>query len=149
MDEKTQGIRDRLKDLFRFRGGPDTARELEAMMAAEETEAAFQAAETRLQTLQEERLQQEARWRGELTAHQQRLSTLDTRRQRLTATLPADALATYERLRQSRNGLAVTTVTNSACDACGAPITPALLRAARSPETLAFCRTCKRILYIP
>ncbi len=29
MDEKTQGIRDRLKDLFRFRGAPDTARELE------------------------------------------------------------------------------------------------------------------------
>jgi len=29
MDEKTQGIWDRLKDLFRFRGGPDTARELE------------------------------------------------------------------------------------------------------------------------
>lgn len=123
--------------------------QLEAMLAAEEAENAFRAAETRLNALQEERLQQEARWNGDLATHRQRLATLDQRRQHLTTTLPGDALNTYERLRQSRGGLAVATVTEGACDACGAPLTPDLLRAARSPDTLAFCRTCKRILYIP
>ncbi len=123
--------------------------ELEAMLAVEEAEGAFRAAEARLSALQQERLQQEARWNGELATCRQRLATLDGRRQHLTASLPAEALATYERLRQSRGGLAVATVTEGACDACGAPLTPDLLRAARSPDTLAFCRTCKRILYIP
>ncbi len=123
--------------------------QLEAMLAAEEAETAFQNAEARLQTLREERLQQEARWNGDLATRRQRLAALDERRRRLITTLPADTLATYERLRERRGGLAVATVTDGACDACGAPITPDLLRTARSPETLAFCRTCKRILYIP
>ncbi len=123
--------------------------ELEAMLAAEEAENAFQAAEARLRTLQQERLQLEARWNGDLATHRQRLTALNQRRQHLTATLPPEALATYERLRQNRGGLAVATATDGACDACGAPLTPDLLRAARSPDTLAFCRTCKRILYIP
>ncbi len=123
--------------------------QLEAMLAAEEAETAFQNAEARLQTLREERLQQEARWNGDLATSRQRLAALDERRRRLITTLPADALATYERLRERRGGLAVATVTDGACDACGAPLTPDLLRAARSPEALAFCRTCKRILYVP
>jgi len=48
----------------------------EAPATAEEAEAAFRAAETRLQTLRQERLQQEARWNGDLATHRQRLATL-------------------------------------------------------------------------
>ncbi len=123
--------------------------QLEAMVAAEEAEAAQRAAEGRLQAVRHERLQQETRWRGELDDLQQRLASLDGRRAALAAEVPPDALTTYERLRQSRGGLAIAAVEDHACTACGAPLTPDLVRAARSGDALVFCRTCKRILYVP
>ncbi len=122
--------------------------ELEAMLAAEEAEAAHRALNDRLQTLRHERLQQEARWQGELAQLQQELDALNARRTALVAEVPPDALQTYERLRAQRGGLAVAVVEDQTCTACGAPLTPDLARAARSDEKLAFCRTCKRILYI-
>ena len=122
--------------------------QLEAMLAAEEAELAHRAASEHLQTLRHNRLQQEARWHGELAQLQQTLAKLNARRATLAASVPAEALATYEHLRQQRGGLAVAVVEDQACTACGAPLTPALARAARSSENLAFCRTCKRILYI-
>ena len=123
--------------------------QLEAMLTAETAEAASREAEARLQAVRHERLQQEARWRGELDDLQRRLASLDARRAALVAEVPPDALATYERLRQSRGGLAVAAVEEQACTACGAPLTPDLVRAARSGDALVFCRTCKRILYVP
>ena len=120
--------------------------QLEAMLAAEEAESAYHAARERLEALRHERLQQEARWRGELAQLQEELDALNKRRQVLVAEIPPDALATYERLRTQRGGLAVAVVEEQACTACGAPLTPNLARAARSGEQLVFCPTCKRIL---
>ena len=120
--------------------------QIEAMLVAEEAESAYRAAHERLETMRHERLQQESRWQGELDRLQQDLARLDKRRQALAAEVPADALEVYERLRSQRGGLAVAAIDDHTCSACGAPLTPDLVRAARSGESLVFCRTCKRIL---
>jgi len=123
--------------------------ELQAMLALDEAEQALLAAEEQLKMAKARRRQNEARWQGELDEKQKALAGLDARKASLCAEIAADALAVYEKLRQSRHGLAVATVHDGACDACGAPLTPALLQAARKGEPLAFCHTCGRILYVP
>ncbi len=123
--------------------------ELETMLAAEEAELALQQAEAHLAEQQHQRRQQTARWQGDLSEKQSALQAWEKRRQALTASLPPETLQVYERLRQKRHGLAVSTVHESACDACGAPLTPQRLQAARGGDQLTFCATCGRILYVP
>lgn len=59
----------------------------------------------------------------------------------------ADTLAVYDGLRKSKKGLAVVKVNNKTCSACGAELSSSLAEAARSPNELARCDSCKRILY--
>ena len=56
-------------------------------------------------------------------------------------------LPTYNSLRKSAGGLAVTLMVSDSCDSCGANIPSAIAQEARSPKKLAFCPTCKRILH--
>ncbi len=123
--------------------------ELRAMMALDEAEKELLAAEEQLKRVKAQRRQDEARWLGDLEEKRQALAALEARGADLRAELSAEVLAVYENVRQSRHGLAVATVHDGACDACGAPLTPALLQAARKGEPLAFCHTCGRILYVP
>ena len=123
--------------------------QLSAMLAAEEAQAAYDAAAAQMEEARHQRLQDEARWGGEREERLKALQKLEARREALIATIPADTLKVYAHLRQKHHGLAVATVTDGACDACGAPLTPDRLRQARSDESLAFCQTCKRILYVP
>lgn len=56
-------------------------------------------------------------------------------------------LPIYERLRKSSGGIAVTLMVESSCSACGANIPSAIEQEAKSPTKLAYCPTCKRILF--
>ena len=56
-------------------------------------------------------------------------------------------LPIYERLRKSSGGIAVTLMVESSCSACGANIPSAIEQEAKSPVKLAYCPTCKRILF--
>jgi len=122
--------------------------QLEAMLTVEEAEEALKAAEERLAAVKSERSTQESLWNGEIVELREKLSRLDSRRAALAASIPPEALKTYEDLRSKRGGQAVAGVTDGACNACGAPLPPPVLQAARSPDSLAFCPTCGRILYI-
>jgi hypothetical protein len=56
-------------------------------------------------------------------------------------------LPTYQSLKKSLNGIAVTLMVSSSCSSCGSPIPSAIAQEARSPTKLANCPTCKRILH--
>ncbi len=56
-------------------------------------------------------------------------------------------LPTYQSLRNSLNGIAVTLMVSSSCSSCGSSIPSAIAQEARSPTKLANCPTCKRILH--
>ncbi|NMC45472.1 MAG: hypothetical protein GYA52_01435 [Chloroflexi bacterium] len=53
----------------------------------------------------------------------------------------------YEQLRKRKNGLAIVSLENDACAACGTQLTPSEKQDIRSSTKLFFCPTCGRILY--
>jgi predicted nucleic acid-binding Zn-ribbon protein len=63
------------------------------------------------------------------------------------ALIRSDDLDRYEQLRKKAHGVAVTTVNNRSCFACGAILTAAHYQAARSPNQITLCETCGRILF--
>jgi predicted nucleic acid-binding Zn-ribbon protein len=86
-----------------------------------------------------------------LTAEQEKLTaevaTLETDRQTATSPIAPDLLAEYEKLRQTRMGVAVSQVSDGGCSVCGAFVSAAQAQAARSPSKIAYCEVCGRILY--
>ena len=82
--------------------------------------------------------------RAHLTHNLERLEA-----ERKAAASPVDAklLEQYESLRRDRRGIAVTTVSDGACAACGASLTPGHQQTARSSAQIARCPTCGRILF--
>lgn len=123
-------------------------RQLEAMIGAEEQEAAAQKAQAALEGVKGELAGQQAALRGEQMTLNRLLDKLSIERKAAVSDLDGDSLALYEKIRLARKGVAVTKVTNRACDACGVTLTAAILQAASSPVQLVRCTSCGRILYV-
>jgi hypothetical protein len=120
---------------------------LESMLATEA--AASSLAEARAAYSQvESRLGDQTR---DLTAERARLAhnleRLEAERKAATSPVDAKLLEQYESLRRERRGIAVTTVSDGACAACGSNLTPANQQTARSSAQIARCSTCGRILF--
>jgi hypothetical protein len=64
----------------------------------------------------------------------------------LPSILPED-LEIYLKLRKTKRGIAVASITEGACTGCGSNLTPAEWQAARSPRQVAYCTSCGRIIY--
>jgi len=122
-------------------------RQLEAMLAFEEAEAASQAADQFLSDTK----QRVAAENSDLAAEQENLlakvASLGADRETLIAPIEPDLLAEYEKLRQTRMGLAVSQMTDGGCSACGANISTVQAQVTRSPSKIAHCDVCGRILY--
>jgi predicted nucleic acid-binding Zn-ribbon protein len=63
------------------------------------------------------------------------------------AGVPYDAQTAYDKLRSTKNGVAVAKAEGGTCSACGAELSAAKAQAARSQTELTRCDSCKRILY--
>ncbi len=61
--------------------------------------------------------------------------------------IASDLVGIYEKLRSSKNRIAVSMIEEEACSACGAEITPSDIQKAKTSTILLFCPTCGRILY--
>ncbi len=61
--------------------------------------------------------------------------------------LTAPALSSYEQLRKQRRGLAVTTLSDGSCAACGTTLTPSQQQSTHSTSQFFYCPGCGRILY--
>ena len=61
--------------------------------------------------------------------------------------LPQESISLYEKLKISKNHIAVASVEEESCTICGAEITAADIQKARSSMTLITCHSCGRILY--
>lgn len=121
--------------------------QLERMMAQETALAEAEQAEKDLEGTAAQRAvakQNLLTEQEQLTAEQ---SQLAEEREAAFSGVPADALATYEGLRKSKNGLAVVKVNNQTCGGCGAELSAARAQAARVQDELTRCDSCKRILY--
>ena len=122
-------------------------RELEAMLVVETSEKELQEAKTRLDHVQANRSEQNRDLTQESELLRKNVERLNTERQAVIGDLAQQKLSIYDQLRQQRRGIAVTTISDAACVACGTTLTPSQQQNARSTSQLFNCPSCGRILF--
>ena len=121
---------------------------LNLMMEAEASQAEIKAAETQLKEDQ----QKVNAERGQLGEENKRdLSARDgylTERKEIEASISADILPRYERVRKYR-GSAVSAARDYVCELCKVRIRPQVFQEIRKNDQIIACDACQRILYDP
>jgi len=121
--------------------------QLEAMIAVENAEAAARGGQEKLQAILDRLAEQNRGLNQEQEALFKEVEKLTTERDATTGAIPADAIALYDQLRQQKRGLAIATISDNSCDACGSNLSLAQIQSARSSNQMAQCPSCGRILY--
>lgn len=142
-------LQDLQKDVVSLKRHLETLeeRELEAMLAAEEAEKNLQSAQADLQRVQSNLNEQNRGLTMESETLHRDLDRLTSERQAVVTDIAGQALNVYEQLRKQKRGIAITTVADNSCEACGTTLTPSQQQSARSASQLFYCPTCGRILY--
>ena len=122
-------------------------RQLEAMDLAETVEKELQSANTVLERIKDNRGDQLRELTEESEALNKDLERLFSERSAVMKDLEARAVNIYDQLRKQRRGLAVTTISDGSCTACGTSLTQSLQQSARSTSQLFNCPSCGRILF--
>ena len=122
-------------------------RELEAMVRAEETQNALDEANNKLQQVQANLKDQNRDLSTESDALNKDLDRLEPERRAVIGTLTDAFLKTYEQLRKQKNGVAVASMAENSCSACGTNLTQSQHQKARMADQLFNCPTCGRIIY--
>jgi predicted nucleic acid-binding Zn-ribbon protein len=122
-------------------------RQLEAMLAAEETEKDLQTAKTDLERVLSNLKEQNRDLTTEGEALHKDLERLNSERQAVVTDIAGQTLTVYDQLRKQKRGLAITTIEDNSCEACGSTLTQSQQQTARSTTQLFHCPTCGRILY--
>ena len=122
-------------------------RQLEAMMAVEESESNLSLANSALKEILGKQSEQNASLEGERTKILSQIERLEAERNATLPPIPAPDLSLYEQLRKARNGVAVVKISSRGCTACGATLTAAMVQTIQSTGQLIRCPTCGRILY--
>lgn len=122
-------------------------RELEAMITAETAEKELQAAKTELERVQSNLKEQHKDLAQESETLHKHLERLNSERQAVVTDIVGQALSIYDQLRKQKRGIAITTIEDNSCEACGTTLTPSQQQNARSTSQLFHCPTCGRILY--
>ena len=121
--------------------------QLEAMLAFESCQEEQQTAVKNLREVEAQVISKNASLKGEQETLLNDLENLKAERTATYGTISPELINKYENLRQKRRGLAVTTISDNACDACGAGLTPAQAQAVRMAVQLVECPSCGRILF--
>ncbi len=121
--------------------------QISAMVMLEQADISMKEAISNLQQTEQRTESEKALQRGESVALQRDLEKANAERQAIFSSIPADLAAAYEKLRQQKKGVAVATITDESCSACGSSLTPADCQSARSPTKIINCPSCGRILY--
>ncbi len=122
-------------------------RQLEAMLALEEARAALEAARKDVLLTQGEVIRKNASLNSEQTALQKEAETLSAQRLAVLPVIDTESLSLYDALRQQRRGLAVATISEDACNACGASLTRGHAQSVRFSQQIVCCPSCGRILF--
>lgn len=121
--------------------------QLEAMIAHEIAENALESAKMSLEQTRGTIAEEQASLRGDQTRFSEDLERLQIEKKAVLQSIPPDALNLYEKLRKQKRGIAVASISDGGCSACGQSLTPADLQAIRSSSGLVFCPSCGRIVY--
>jgi uncharacterized protein len=122
-------------------------RQLEGMIAAETAENELHSAKTNLERVQANLKEQNKDLAQESETLHRNLERLNSERLAVVTDIASQTLSVYDQLRKQKRGLAITTISDSACEACGTTLTASQQQTARSTNQLFHCPTCGRILY--
>ncbi len=122
-------------------------KQLENMLEVEEAEATNKAENEALQQVKSSDATQKSLLNGTKNELLKALERLEGERQSFAGSIPPEDINLYDQLRQQRRGVAVATVQDSACGACGSTLTPAQIQASHSASQITRCTFCGRILY--
>ena len=142
-------LQDLQKDVASLKRHRETLeeRELEAMIVAETTEKELQTAKADLEHVQSNLKEQHKDLTQESETLRKNLESLNSERQAVVTDIAGQTLSVYNQLRKQKRGLAITTIADNSCEACGTTLTPSQQQTARSTSQLFHCPTCGRILY--
>ncbi len=76
------------------------------------------------------------------------LSDLTAKRNQICPCVEKRILANYERLVSGRDGLALVSVANYACQGCFMNVTPQVVNEIKMHDRIVYCEACARMLYI-
>ena len=142
-------LQDLQKDILSLKRYLETLeeRQLEAMLAVEEAEKELQIANTDLERVRSNLKDQNKDLTKESETLHRDLERLNSERQAVVTDIATQALNVYDQLRKQKRGIAITTVTDNSCEACGTTLTASQQQTARSTSQLFHCPTCGRILF--
>jgi hypothetical protein len=142
-------LQDLQKDVVSLKRHLETLeeRELEAMIAAETAEKEWQTAQADLESVQSNLKEQHKDLTQESEMLHKHLERLHSERQAVVTDIASQTLNVYDQLRKQKRGLAITTIEDNSCEACGTTLTASQQQNARSTSQLFHCPTCGRILY--
>lgn len=122
-------------------------RELDAMEAAENAQNEFDTAQSDLERVKASKGEQFRSLTEESTLLNRDLERFSSERFAVISGIDDHTLNIYEQLRKQRRGIAVTSLVDSSCSACGTTLTQSQHQSARSTSLLFYCPSCGRILY--
>lgn len=122
-------------------------RQLEAMVGAEETEKTLKNANDKLERVRANLKVQNIDLTKESDVLNKDQERLASERKAVVSELEESALNVYEKLRQQKRGIAVSSMLDNTCSACGTTLTQSQHQSARSADQLFNCPTCGRIIY--
>lgn len=100
-------------------------------------------------SIEQERTARLLEFETEVEQQEEKLQTLQDRREQAFATLPKNLAATYDRLvKRIRDGVAVAEVKNGACGSCQMRLRPQMLVDIKVSGEILTCESCTRILYV-
>lgn len=120
---------------------------LELMIDSEDIQKLIDNQSAYLESLQKEKvlLDKELNLEKELLIKDR--SRLIVEREPVLDQINPDLIVKYEKLRKTKNRLAVTLVKDNACAACGSSLTPAEIQMVKSSLDEFYCKICKRLVY--
>jgi len=121
--------------------------QLDAMMLVDETQTICEAAQHELIRAQSEFASDHAVLRGESGMLASLSDRLLAERAAVVSQVPTATLEAYDRLRKNKRGVAVATISDNGCSACGTELTAADRQTARSPIQEFHCPSCGRFIY--
>src|SRR5690349_898489 len=142
-------LQDLQKDVVSLKRHLETLeeRQLEAMITAETAEKDLQTAKIDLERVQSNLKEQNKDLTSESETLRKNMERLTSERQAVVTDIAGKSLTVYDQLRQQKRGLAITTISDNSCEACGTTLTASQQQNARSTSQLFHCPTCGRILY--
>jgi hypothetical protein len=121
--------------------------QLEAMIVSESADEALENAEKALAQAKGTAAEENAALLGKKTALEEDLNKAQREKSAALQSISEANLALYQKLRKSKRGTAVTSISDGGCSVCGQALPPADIQAVRTASELVFCPSCGRILF--